>query len=88
MVDTIILLRVLNSHHILYILHHTYRGTVAVTVGTDRTDISVADVVADTTMTDISTHMCNGIGKGFDIVLWLSQKMQHEAERRLAPHPG
>ena len=57
MIKTIVLLCILYCHDILHILHHAHQSMVAMAVGTDRADISVADVVTDRTILDVFTQM-------------------------------
>ena len=72
MIQSVILLRILNSHDILHVLYNAYRGTVARTIGTNRTNIRIADVVADRAVFDIVPHMLYGRGELVNVSSWLS----------------
>ena len=85
MVESMILLRVLDSHDVLDVLHHADRRHVAAKVGAYRTGVAIANVVADATVLDLLLQSSHGISKLRNAVSILPQQVQHEPQGRLAP---
>ncbi len=77
------LLGVLDSHHILDILHNTDGGGIATRIGTDGARIGIADVVADMTVLHLLFQTVYGLGKLLDIGIILPKHPQHEAQGSL-----
>jgi hypothetical protein len=67
MIESVELLGVLDGHHVLNVLHDTDGRSIASRVGTDGTDVRVANVVAHTTELHLSTHSGYGFGKAFNV---------------------
>ena len=88
MVKATVGLRVLHRHHVLHVLYHTNGGAVAPGIGTDGTDIGVADVVAHAAVLDVLAHMLNGRGKLLRRGNRLTQQVKHQAQGSLAPYAG
>ena len=78
------LLGILYCHHVLDILYHTDSGTVTTVVGTDRTDVLVADVMADLAEFHFFLHPADGIGKLKHIIGILTQEVEHQSQGGLA----
>ena len=60
MIQAVVLLRILNGHHVLDVFHHTNGGCIAARIGTDGTRFGVADVVAKLTILNVFTHFEDG----------------------------
>ena len=86
MVESVELLRILDSHHVLDILHHTDDRAVAARVATNGAGFAVADVVAHVAIADLLYQAPDGIGKLRHVVRILPQQVQHQSQGRLAPY--
>ena len=79
MIKPVELLRVLDSHHVLYILHHTNRTVISARVTTDRTHLAVTDVVTHLAALDLFLHFADGIRQQCHVLFFLTQQMEHQS---------
>ena len=86
MIETSKLLGVLHRHHVLNILDHTDRRSIAVRVAADGTRLAVADIVAHATTLHLMLHLLNGLRQLLDVLRVLTQQVQHQSQGRLASH--
>lgn len=86
MIETMILLGILNSHNILHILHHTDGGRIACMVGTNGTHFCIADVMTNTTVAHIVPQMDNSIGKAVHLLWFQPKQMECQAKSCFAPY--
>ena len=56
-------MRILNGHNILNILYNTDKRTIASCIGTNCTNLRIADVMADLTIFNISSCLGYGCNK-------------------------
>ena len=88
MVESVELLRILDSHHILNILNDADHQTITTGIGADGTGIRVADIMADMTLLDFLLKAADGVGKLLHLAVLLTQKPEHESQSGLAADAG
>ena len=86
MVESVILLGILDGHHVLNVFHHTDRCLVATGITTDGAHVAVADVVADAAVFHLLLHAGYGVGKLLHVVCILTKQVQHQSQGRLAAY--
>ncbi len=79
MVESIELLRVLNRHHILYVLNDADHGAIAAVVATDGTNLRIADVMTHGAIAHVMLQPHNSLAKRVDALRVLPQQMQRQA---------
>ena len=84
-VEPLVLVGVLDTHHVLDILDNTDGRGVARGVAADGTDLGLADVVAHAAVADFTAQLDNRLTEIDGFLLVLLEQVQHKAERRLAP---
>ena len=67
MVDTTVLTRILDSHHIAYVLYDADGGAITLGAGADRAELSITDIIALPAVDDTISHIYEGIGEGMGI---------------------
>ena len=85
MIEAVVLVGVLDAHHILDILDNADGRGIARRVAADGTDLGLADVVAHLAVTDLTPQPDDGLTETDRLLLVLLEQVQHEAERCLAP---
>ena len=85
MVKTIVLMGVLDAHHILDVLDHADGRSIAWGVAADGTHLGLADVVAHLAIANLAPQLDDGFAKVDRLFLVLFQQVQDEAERRFTP---
>ena len=85
MVQPVVLVGVLDAHHVLDVLDNTDGACVTRRVAADGAHLGLADVVTHLAVAYLAAHLDDGLAKGDSLLLVLLQQMQHEAERCLAP---
>ena len=84
-VEPLVLVGVLDAHHVLDILDDADGGGVARGVAADGTDLGLADVVAHAAVADLTAQPDNRLTEVDGFLLVQLEQVQHKAERRLAP---
>ena len=84
-VEPLVLMGVLDAHHVLDILDDADGGGVARRVAADGTYLCLADVVAHAAVADLTAQLDNRLTEVDGFLLVLLEQVQHKAERRLAP---
>lgn len=88
MIESSILLGVFYRHHILHVLHHANLRAVSFGIGTDRTKVRIADVVAHTAIAHLMLQCVKRTGEGFHLTVRTAQHVEHKAQGCLAPYAG
>ena len=86
MVETTVLLCVLDGHDILYVLHHADDTLCAFGIRADGAGVGVADAMADMAVVDVGCQLPDGFRKLQDIVGWLFEQVQCKAQCRTFAH--
>ncbi len=81
-----VLRRVLNAHHILDILYHTHRATVAAGVRANGACLGLADVVTHVAVANILAQLDETFSETSGHILWLLEQIEHKPESRFAPY--
>lgn len=84
-VQAMMLMGILDTHHVLDVLHHTDGARVTRRVAADGAHLGLADVVAHLAIAYLATQPDDSLAKGDCFPLVLLQQVQHEAQGRLAP---
>ena len=80
MVESMILLRILNGHHVLNVLYYAHCRSVASRVAADGTSLLVTDVMADVTVHHLMLHSAQRLCQLVYIRRLLTQQVQHQSE--------
>ena len=88
MIQTVVLARILDTHHVLDILDDTDGGSVTRGIAADGAHLGLADVVAHPAIADFATQLDDGLAKRHRLLLVLLEQVQHETQGRLAPDAG
>ena len=79
-VEALVLLRVLDGHDVLHILHHTDDALVPFGAGADGTGVGVAEAVADVAVVDVGGEAVDSVGEQQHLVSRLFEQMEGETE--------
>lgn len=82
------LMCVLHAHYVLNSLDHANGGSVAQGIGTDWTNVGLADIVANSAILDFLTKFNDGFAKIRGYRSILTKKIKHKAKSRLTPYSG
>ena len=83
-----VLVSVLDAHHILDVLNHADGAGIARRIAADGTHLGLADVVAHRAVAYLSPQLDDGLTKVDGLLLIALEQIQHEPERRFAPDAG
>ena len=86
MIHTMMLMRILDAHHILHILHHTYYRSIARRISAYRAHILLRNVVANAAIAYLLAQTHYRLSKVHCHLLVLTQQVKHQAQCRLAPN--
>ena len=86
MVETVVLLGVLDGHDVLYVLHHADDALHTFGVGADGAEVGVADTMADAAVVDIRGEAVDGIGHVHHLLRRLLEQVQCKAKGRPFAH--
>ena len=82
MVQSVVLLGVLNGHHVLHVLHHTHRGSIPPPIAADAAHLGVGDVVTLAAIVDIVHQLGQAFGQGINACRVHAKHVKHQPERR------
>ena len=84
MIQPTVLHGILNSHHVLHVLHHTDDMAVARRIAAYLATLVVADIVADLAVVHPPTHVDKALCQRLNPALILPKQMQGKPQSRLA----
>ena len=88
MVESVVLLRVLHSHHVANVLDNAYRRAVAASVGAYRADVRVADIVANLAVLHLLAQTGHSSSESVDLLFGAAQQVEHKSQGCLATYAG
>lgn len=80
MIETSELAGGLDHHHLLDILHHAYRRSIALHIGADRANLCIADIVANLAIFHLIAQTYQALPESDGPSRLLPQQMQHETQ--------
>ena len=83
-IESAVLHRVLDSHHILNILDHTDLAGITIRIAANLAPLIIADIVADFTVAHTFPHVHKTLGQRFYPLLILPEQVKSQAKSRLA----
>ena len=84
MVQPVVLMGVLDAHHVLDVLDHADGACVTRRVAADGAHFGLADIVAHLAIAYLAPQLDDGLAKRYGLLLVLLEQMQHQAKRCLA----
>ena len=88
MVEAVVLVGVLDAHHVLDVLDDADGRGVTRGVAADGAHLGLADVVAHLAVTDLAPQPDDGLAKVDGLLLVLFEQMQHQPQGGLSPDAG